>query len=615
MPHSRLVRIFSIFLFGWQFFSIAAAFAQSRTEDAQFTAKCDGTAQNYVVVYPDGFEAERPCDLLIALHGHGSDRWQFVKSEIEEARAARDAAAAWRMIFVSPDYRAKTSWMGPKAEADLVQIIAEMKSRAKIGKTILCGGSMGGSSALTFAALHPELIDGVVSMNGTANHLEYENFQDAIQESFGGAKTQIPLEYKKRSAEYWPERLTMPIAITACGKDTIVPPQSVVRLAGVLKKLQPNVLLIFREGGGHSTNYDDAKQAFDFVLDKTLHASSKIVPAKDIKKYPDGRPAAKYRLDAEDYGVVLRHGDGPENCDKLGARDLWVYQSGDTYYLHYDAAGPKGWLCSLATSKDLVHWTKKGPVLDLGKPGEDDSASASYGTTYFDGAAWHMFYLGTPHVSPAPDLIPMFPYLTRKAKSTSPAGPWIKQKAVIPFQPAAGTYYSATASPGQIIKQGDEYLQFFSASTNNPCKRTLSIARTKNLDGPWTVDSQPIVSLEEQVENTSLYFEGENKTWFLFTNHIGLDDRGEYTDSVWVYWTKDLNHWNADRKAIVLDGQNCKWSSDCIGLPSVVKVGNRLAVFYDAPGGKSVSHMHRDLGLAWLNLPLMLPTPNETPAD
>jgi hypothetical protein len=25
------------------------------------------------------------------------------------------------MIFVSPDYRAKTSWMGPKAEADMVQ--------------------------------------------------------------------------------------------------------------------------------------------------------------------------------------------------------------------------------------------------------------------------------------------------------------------------------------------------------------------------------------------------------------------------------------------------------------------------------------------------------------
>ena len=46
------------------------------------------------------------------------------------------------------------------------------------------------------------------------------------------------------------------------------------------------------------------------------------------------------------------------------------------------------------------------------------------------------------------------------------------------------------------------------------------------------------------------------KTWFLFTNHIGLDG-GEYTDAVWVYWSKDLNKWDAKNKAVVLDGKNC----------------------------------------------------------
>jgi len=30
-------------------------------------------------------------------------------------------------------------------------------------------------------------------------------------------------------------------------------------------------------------------------------------------------------------------------------------------------------------------------------------------------------------------------------------------------------------------------------------------------------------------------------------------------------------------------------------------------VLYDAPGGTSVSHMKRDIGLAWLNLPLIPP--------
>jgi hypothetical protein len=42
-------------------------------------------------------------------------------------------------------------------------------------------------------------------------------------------------------------------------------------------------------------------------------------------------------------------------------------------------------------------------------------------------------------------------------------------------------------------------------------------------------------------------------------------------------------------------------------MPSVIVVGKRLAIFYDAPGGNSTSHMGRDLGLAWLELPLSPP--------
>jgi pimeloyl-ACP methyl ester carboxylesterase len=257
---------------------LAAASDPPRIEDVAFTAKCDNSEQRYVVIYPEGFQADQPHDVLIALHGHGSDRWQFAKGDFDEARAARDAASSRKMFFVSPDYRAKTSWMGPKAEADLLQIIEELKSKYKIGKTFLCGGSMGGSSALSFAAMHPELLQGVASMNGTANHLEYENFQDAIAESFGGTKAQIPAEYKKRSAEYWPERLTMPVAIMAGGQDTLVPPQSVLRLAAVLKKLNPKVLLIYREAGGHSTTYQDAKEAYDFIISKAALASEKKNP-------------------------------------------------------------------------------------------------------------------------------------------------------------------------------------------------------------------------------------------------------------------------------------------------------------------------------------------------
>ena len=92
-------------------------------------------------------------------------------------------------------------------------------------------------------------------------------------------------------------------------------------------------------------------------------------------------------------------------------------------------------------------------ALSLGKPGEMDSASASYGTTFWDGTMWHMYYLGTPNSSPAPDRVPWFPYTTMKAKAPAATGPWTKQQDVTPFKPKHGTYYSDTASPGAIERQ------------------------------------------------------------------------------------------------------------------------------------------------------------------
>ena len=70
----------------------------------------------------------------------------------------------------------------------------------------------------------------------------------------------------------------------------------------------------------------------------TCAFSATIVPAPASPSYPDGRPTPKYRLDAQDAGVVLRHGDGPKHCDQLGARDVWGCESGGTYYVHYLSA-------------------------------------------------------------------------------------------------------------------------------------------------------------------------------------------------------------------------------------------------------------------------------------
>jgi hypothetical protein len=127
-----------------------------------------------------------------------------------------------------------------------------------------------------------------------------------------------------------------------------------------------------------------------------------------------------------------------------------------------------------------------------------------------------MFYLGTPNATPLPFRVPAFPYLTLKAKSSAPGGPWQKQKNVTPFRPTPGTYYSATASPGHVVRYQGKFLQFFNASLLNTDKkeitRTIGIALTNDLNGSWTIDPTPIVPLAEQIENAALYYEETNAT-------------------------------------------------------------------------------------------------------
>ena len=249
------------------FLSLIASQTQSaEPEDIAFKADRDGSQQRFVELLPPRFDAGKRTDVVIAFHGHGSDRWQFVRETRGECRGVRDVAARYGLIVVSPDYRAKTSWMGPAAEADVLQIISILKKRHNLGRIFLAGGSMGGTAALIFTALHPELIAGVCSLNGTANLVEYDNFQDAISASYGGTKTEVPEEYRKRSAELWTQHFTMPVAVTTGGKDTAVPPHSALRFVEKLKEAGSPVLSIHRESTGHSTNYEDTSEAMEFVL-------------------------------------------------------------------------------------------------------------------------------------------------------------------------------------------------------------------------------------------------------------------------------------------------------------------------------------------------------------
>ena len=72
--------------------SLVSALGASQPRDISFVAAHDRQEQRYVLMLPEAYDSAQPHDLLICLHGHGSDRWQFVRAERGETRAARAAA-------------------------------------------------------------------------------------------------------------------------------------------------------------------------------------------------------------------------------------------------------------------------------------------------------------------------------------------------------------------------------------------------------------------------------------------------------------------------------------------------------------------------------------------
>lgn len=70
-------------------------------EDVSFLSTLDGTPQRFVILLPENFDENIPHDVMIALHGHGSDRWQFITEKRPECQAARDIAATKHDFYFS----------------------------------------------------------------------------------------------------------------------------------------------------------------------------------------------------------------------------------------------------------------------------------------------------------------------------------------------------------------------------------------------------------------------------------------------------------------------------------------------------------------------------------
>lgn len=348
----------------------------------------------------------------------------------------------------------------------------------------------------------------------------------------------------------------------------------------------------------------------------------------------------RYLADVKDRGIILspdRENEKMYEWDGGGMREAIVNRVGEYYYLSYDGAMPgktphSYWNACTARSKDLVRWEKCGVSLyssAITRPDADckDCCSASSPWSFQEDGVWYRYYLGADHCSS--EGIPAFMYSTMLATSSSIEGPWLK-KCDQPYSsghvcfPAGkhGEWDDATASPGEVLRNpkygiapdSKKYMMFYSGSCSGITRRSIGIARTDDLSVTddyykesgnfWIKDPEPILPPSEDIENSSIYFEKDTGVYWLFTNHIY---ENSYTDAVWVYWTSDIDCWNPENKAIVIDRSVSTWAKGAIGMPTVCPTDRgTLAVFYDGVLGKGIGHLNRHIGLAEILLPLKL---------
>ena len=199
------------------------------------------------------FRANNSKRWIVILHGHGGSENQIFQRPDHAIFPSLTRDAGYNLI--SPDLGGN-SWLDKRAERRLVSLVTLLGQDAET--IILWGGSMGGTGALIFSILHPQLIDGTVALCPASDLGAYLNWLQGKQEPILQEIRQTiihrhgtdPGSFAKISFLENTHKYTKPLFISHAADDPIIPIVFTDRAASRLANRE-NFSYVRQENGGH----------------------------------------------------------------------------------------------------------------------------------------------------------------------------------------------------------------------------------------------------------------------------------------------------------------------------------------------------------------------------
>lgn len=165
---------------------------------------------------------------LVWLHGHGSHGDQlFTRKDIAEWWSP--TLEKYNISAIAPNLR-DNCWMGTAAVSDLYEILTDCKEKYGFSRYIFLAGSMGGTGALIFASIHPELVDGLGILGAASDIWRYREYcrnaaePQILHEIYDAIdKHYKPEDYALHNVCSHFEGLTMPFAYYHGIDDKVMP--------------------------------------------------------------------------------------------------------------------------------------------------------------------------------------------------------------------------------------------------------------------------------------------------------------------------------------------------------------------------------------------------------